>query len=502
MASPLTHQSLPISLPISITSPLFFPCVKLLDEPSFTSIEKEQIKRFQLEVQRRIHQTGSDLSYLTMFAITQSCDIDTSMTAKDGLFMVALWVTLLIELSRIIPMEMLKYSTFEAFHNVYSGKFDHESIDEQHYLWHTANWMSILFQMIPAKKNKGLAMQVIPKLIEGWDAKYVTGSGQTKFTAYRVFLFESEGNTKASHRGRTRGSGPGNSAHGKGTTKGKKRSVGSGRPPKARRERSGSGDVDFHPAKRRKRRATPAAAATSKKSVSFSSSTSTIMMGENEVMEADGRIYVYNYLTDRDHEEDDAVHEDGDFSEDEDEEEAENSLDSFVDSFGETDGDDQSVNADVHTVFKAFKTLPPMPPGLNREETTSLSIPMAAELMRSDSLLNLKKPSLDRDVSWNEIPVNQSSITTSQGMKRSTSCNTILSAAANMDFDNVFDNVLGGMYSHMPSPMLVHSGLSSPHMIYPLPGPSPVPFGPSATTTVSTSNNSSNNVVNWWSTLQ
>eukprot|EP01035_Chromulina_nebulosa_P018498 gene18498-24215_t len=62
--------------------------------------------------------------------------------------------------------------------------------------------MSLLFKIIPARKNKGLVIQVIPKLVEGWDVKYITGSGQTKATAHRVRIFETEGEIQAFHRGR------------------------------------------------------------------------------------------------------------------------------------------------------------------------------------------------------------------------------------------------------------------------------------------------------------
>ena len=61
--------------------------------------------------------------------------------------------------------------------------------------------MNVLFVLLPARKNKGMAIQVIPKMIEGWYVKYVTGSGQTKATADRVFLFETEGNITPCHRG-------------------------------------------------------------------------------------------------------------------------------------------------------------------------------------------------------------------------------------------------------------------------------------------------------------
>lgn len=118
--------------------------------------------------------------------------------------MYALWVCLLVVLKRYVSDEDLKYKTIDEFYTIYNYQFSNEDHSELDLLWQTANWMYVLFKMITARKNKGLAIQVIPKLIEGWDAKYVTGSGQKRSTANRVFLFESEGHTTASHRGKFR----------------------------------------------------------------------------------------------------------------------------------------------------------------------------------------------------------------------------------------------------------------------------------------------------------
>ena len=55
---------------------------------------------------------------------------------------------------------------------------------------------------MPPKKNKGLAIQVIPKLVEGYSAKYITGSGQTHATADRVHIYEIEGCVRPFLRGK------------------------------------------------------------------------------------------------------------------------------------------------------------------------------------------------------------------------------------------------------------------------------------------------------------
>ena len=77
--------------------------------------------------------------------------------------------------------------------------------------------------MVTPRKSKGLAMAVVPKVIEGMNAKYVTGSGQTKSTADRVHIFETEGGVTASSRGgRSKGKNNKKCGH-RGIKKGKKK---------------------------------------------------------------------------------------------------------------------------------------------------------------------------------------------------------------------------------------------------------------------------------------
>lgn len=115
----------------------------------------------------------------------------------------ALWVIVLRGIRKYLSDSDLKFPTFDDFMaSPYGTLFAREDDSEKDHLWNTANWMHILFELLPAKKNKGLAMLVVPRFIEGWHVKYVTGSGQTHFTANRVRVFEIEGDTKACHRGK------------------------------------------------------------------------------------------------------------------------------------------------------------------------------------------------------------------------------------------------------------------------------------------------------------
>lgn len=117
-----------------------------------------------------------------------------------------MWVAFLRIMREYLPAEVLKYKNVDQFLASYTDRqfskkySEHEQIN----LMNTANWMTILFQMEKAKKNKGLAMDVIPKLVEGPSARYVTGSGQTVATADRVHIYEVEGNIEPMSRGRRR----------------------------------------------------------------------------------------------------------------------------------------------------------------------------------------------------------------------------------------------------------------------------------------------------------
>jgi len=171
----------------------------ILSDPGFSVQEKEWIVKFNEEVTRRVQSQGVNYG-ITMFSIADAINLDLTSVHKEGPFMFSLWVVLLCHFKAHLTIADMKYQSIEQFLEAYQGNFQEESETEVYHLWQIANWMNILFKMITARKNKGLAMQVIPKIIEGWEVKYVTGSGQTRFTANRVHIFEVEGNTKANHR--------------------------------------------------------------------------------------------------------------------------------------------------------------------------------------------------------------------------------------------------------------------------------------------------------------
>lgn len=174
---------------------------KMMNDPSLTVEDKNWIIQFEEAAEQKIKKDGftDDIS---LFGIASKIGMDLSCLHKEGPLMYALWFSLLCILKKYLDVQQLKYPTIEQFLAAYPGWFVNECETEKQYLWQTANWMTVLFQMITARKNKGLVMQVIPKVVEGWDAKYVTGSGQKRATANRVHIFEVEGNTKANQRGK------------------------------------------------------------------------------------------------------------------------------------------------------------------------------------------------------------------------------------------------------------------------------------------------------------
>ena len=89
------------------------------------------------------------------------------MKKNEGL-QIALYTCTLDMLRSQLKKAELKYSTFSDFFDVYGDLFQRETMEEQEKLLHYANWTFILFKVVGKLSMKGLAMSVIPKLLEGW----------------------------------------------------------------------------------------------------------------------------------------------------------------------------------------------------------------------------------------------------------------------------------------------------------------------------------------------
>lgn len=83
-------------------------------------------------------------------------------------------------------------TSLESFLEKYPDLNDRSAV-EQVRLRHSANWMVLTFCTLQPRNNKSFIVHLIPKIVEGKNARYITGSGQTKATADRVNLFRTEG---------------------------------------------------------------------------------------------------------------------------------------------------------------------------------------------------------------------------------------------------------------------------------------------------------------------
>ena len=173
-----------------------------ISEKDFSNEEWRAIQQFTDVINKH---AASKVTIVTaewdMLVLAESADINTSIYPKEGLMMHALWIIFFSQIRRLLPPTELKYQCVAPFLTAYNGKFDDHTSEDQKLLCETANWMNEMFKYLSARKNKGLAIQMVPKLVEGWGAKYVTGSGQTKATADRVLIFETEGGVQPAHRG-------------------------------------------------------------------------------------------------------------------------------------------------------------------------------------------------------------------------------------------------------------------------------------------------------------
>ena len=129
----------------------------------------------------------------TLDAVLHAAGIEKVWT-KESYMSIALWVLFFAITGEHYPTAQLKYQSLDAFLEAYDGYFNNLDPMEQELLKNEANWFNVVSVLLPPRMSKGLTIQVVPRLVEGWQAKYVTGSGQTETTKRRVFIFEKEGN--------------------------------------------------------------------------------------------------------------------------------------------------------------------------------------------------------------------------------------------------------------------------------------------------------------------
>jgi len=98
----------------------------------------------------------------------------------------ALYVCILGILKLKLSTADLKYPTIDDFLKVYGEEFKYESENEKFLLWETANWMQVLFKITTARKNTGLTIQVVPKVVEGWKGAFFPN---VLFFSYFFYIF-------------------------------------------------------------------------------------------------------------------------------------------------------------------------------------------------------------------------------------------------------------------------------------------------------------------------
>ena len=101
-----------------------------------------------------------------LVSVAEEAGLNLFQFSRDADFLNQIWVVFLSAMKDIVQLHEQKYPTLAAFLEEYPQFASQKQLEQQH-LWASANWMALLFTMIPAAKNKGLVLSVIPQLVEG-----------------------------------------------------------------------------------------------------------------------------------------------------------------------------------------------------------------------------------------------------------------------------------------------------------------------------------------------
>lgn len=140
------------------------------------------------------------------YALANKCGVSLVKLSKCSALCAALWTFYFSYFIKDLIADLnskLKYDTLEGFLADYEHRFVdpmYYSMKEQLALCHMANLCGIIFKYISPKRGKLLVMTVAPRLVEGWNVKYICGSGQSRATADRVLIYEREGSVTPSRR--------------------------------------------------------------------------------------------------------------------------------------------------------------------------------------------------------------------------------------------------------------------------------------------------------------
>ena len=175
----------------------------IADILSDKSLAQSTIKKFVDTAKEMVKSANVTTNYETwnMDAVLNAAGIIKSNFTKESYMSVALWVLFFAITGEHVPTTQWKYQNVKSFLEAYEGYFNDTEPAEQKALMNEANWFKLVQPLLPPSKNKGLSIQIVTKLFEGWYAKYVTGSGQTEATKRRVHIFEKEGGVVPAGRG-------------------------------------------------------------------------------------------------------------------------------------------------------------------------------------------------------------------------------------------------------------------------------------------------------------
>ena len=137
-------------------------------------------------------------SLTEFFDITSSYSSRFKNLRKDDPIRTSLVALIIVLITLSRP---LKYQSLGDFVDAYP-EFSSSSIDQYELLklMQNANLMASAVTFLAPSQNKGIIMNVVPRLAEGPHVKYITGGGSSNATTNRVLLFEKEGNTTQKKR--------------------------------------------------------------------------------------------------------------------------------------------------------------------------------------------------------------------------------------------------------------------------------------------------------------
>lgn len=133
--------------------------------PSLTDSEKSWQRKFRQRAEEVIAQAGL-VEGLGLDYIADQIGMDSVPLRKDAALTIVLWVELLEVLQKHLDAETaFKYKTQDAFLDHYKERFAGETGSEKAKLFQFANWMNIIFKMIPVSDCTPFILDTVFKIL-------------------------------------------------------------------------------------------------------------------------------------------------------------------------------------------------------------------------------------------------------------------------------------------------------------------------------------------------